>query len=102
MKLKATLLLGLLCTAAAVSAQSDDGIMRMSEFAYPTKRAHVHIPPVNGNQVLKCDFHMHPVFADRHVWPNVPVQEAGKEGLDAISFTEHMEYTRCREDVKVG
>lgn len=101
MKLKATLLLGLLCTAATVSAQSDDGIMRMSEFAYPTKRAHVHIPPVNGYQVLKCDFHMHTVFTDGHVWPNVRVQEAWKEGLDAISFTEHMEYNPYHEDVKV-
>src|SRR5690606_1308378 len=102
MKLKATLLLGLLCTAATVSAQSDDGIMRMSEFAYPTKRAHVHIPPVNGYQVLKCDFHMHTVFTDGHVWPNVRVQEAWKEGLDAIAFTEHVEYTPHSADVKVS
>src|SRR5690606_32906186 len=101
MKLKATLLLGLLCTAAAVSAQSDDGIMRMSEFAYPTKRAHVHIPPVNGYQVLKCDFHMHIVFSDGHVWPNVRVQEAWQEGMDAIAITDHIEYTPHSADAKV-
>ncbi|WP_170852578.1 Sb-PDE family phosphodiesterase [Sphingobacterium wenxiniae] len=83
-------------------AQTDDGIQRLDEFRYPKKREIISIPKVNGLTVLKCDFHMHTVFTDGHVWPNVRVQEAWKEGLDAISFTEHVEYTPHSADVKPG
>lgn len=87
-----------------VKAQSspDMGVMRLDEFRYQKKREIINIPDVNGLTVLKCDFHMHTVFTDGHVWPNVRIQEAWKEGLDAISFTEHLEYTPHAEDVKVS
>ena len=91
----------LLLSSTNLFAQADDGVMRMTEFAYPERRINVEIPNVKGYQVLKCDFHMHTVFTDGHVWPNVRVQEAWKEGLDAISFTEHMEYNPHSADVKV-
>lgn len=91
----------MLICSASLQAQTDDGIMRLAEFAYPVKRQHVSIPEVNGFQVLKCDFHMHTVFTDGHVWPNVRVQEAWREGLDVISYTEHMEYNPHSADVKV-
>ncbi|PRD54040.1 Sb-PDE family phosphodiesterase [Sphingobacterium gobiense] len=83
-------------------AQTDDGIIRLDEFRYQKKREIITIPNVNGLQVLKCDFHMHTVFTDGHVWPNVRVQEAWKEGLDVISFTEHVEYTPHQADVTPG
>lgn len=35
---------------------------------------------------------MHTVFSDGLVWPTVRVDEAYREGLDAISLTEHIEY----------
>jgi len=35
---------------------------------------------------------MHTVFSDGTVWPTVRVDEAFREGLDAISLTEHIEY----------
>src|SRR5690606_26012298 len=101
MKLKATLLGGIMLLGLGAAAQTDKGIMQLSEFAYPTKRVELHIPQVNGSQVLKCDFHMHTVFTDGHVWPQVRVQEAWKEGLDAISYTEHMEYNPHHQDVRV-
>lgn len=101
MKLKATLLGGIMLLGLGAAAQTDEGIMQLSEFAYPTKRVELHIPQVNGFQVLKCDFHMHTVFTDGHVWPQVRVQEAWKEGLDAISYTEHMEYNPHHQDVRV-
>lgn len=88
--------------AGSAIAQDDAGIMKLDEFRYPKQRKIIDIPNVNGLQVLKCDFHMHTVFTDGHVWPNVRVQEAWKEGLDAISFTEHVEYTPHKEDVKPG
>lgn len=100
---KLAILLTVFCLGESVSfAQSDDGIMRLDEFRYPKKREIINIPTVNGYQVLKCDFHMHTVFTDGHVWPNVRIQEAWKEGLDVISFTEHVEYTPHKDDVKVS
>lgn len=100
---KIALLLALagLCSYAG-QAQTDNGIMRLDEFRYTKKRNLITIPEVNGLQVLKCDFHMHTVFTDGHVWPHVRVQEAWKEGLDVISFTEHVEYTPFKDDVKPG
>lgn len=88
--------------AGQAIAQDDAGIMKLDEFRYPKQRKIIDIPKVNGLQVLKCDFHMHTVFTDGHVWPNVRVQEAWKEGLDAISITEHVEYTPHKDDVKPG
>lgn len=89
-------------TASSAYAQTVEGMMRLDEFRYPKKKNLINIPNVNGYVVLKCDFHMHTVFTDGHVWPNVRVQEAWKEGLDAISFTEHVEYTPHKEDVRVS
>jgi len=100
---KIALLLALtgLCSHVG-QAQTDNGVMRLDEFRYTKKRNMITIPDVNGLKVLKCDFHMHTVFTDGHVWPNVRVQEAWKEGLDVISFTEHVEYTPHQADVKPG
>lgn len=101
MKFTSALASALLLSVSFLQAQTDPGIMRLQEFAYPAKRQILNIPNVNGLQVLKCDFHMHTVFTDGHVWPNVRVQEAWREGLDAISYTEHMEYNPHSKDVKV-
>ncbi|MEF8985522.1 MAG: Sb-PDE family phosphodiesterase [Bacteroidales bacterium] len=84
-----------------VKAQTDNGVVRMDEFRNPTKREIINIPDVNGYQTLKCDFHTHTVFSDGHVWPNVRVQEAWKEGLDVLAITDHIEYTPHSEDVAV-
>lgn len=84
-----------------VQAQTDDGMFRMNEFRKAKKRKIIQIPEVNGYQVLKCDFHMHTVFSDGHVWPTVRVQEAWQEGLDVIAITDHIEYTPHAADVKV-
>ncbi len=50
------------------------------------------IPDIAGYKTLKCDFHIHSVFSDGSVWPTVRVDEAVREGMDAISLTEHIEY----------
>ncbi|MBE8723003.1 Sb-PDE family phosphodiesterase [Sphingobacterium pedocola] len=102
MRRRSILLALITATSMSVFAQQDDGIMQLKEFRNPKKREVINIPNVNNYQVLKCDFHMHTVFTDGHVWPNVRVQEAWKEGLDAISFTEHVEYTPHKKDVIPG
>ncbi|MEN8203760.1 MAG: Sb-PDE family phosphodiesterase [Bacteroidota bacterium] len=52
------------------------------------------IPDIPGYHTLKCDFHMHTIFSDGVVWPYVRVDEALAEGLDVISITDHVEYSR--------
>jgi len=55
-------------------------------------RGKIALPGLKGFVTLKCDFHMHSVFSDGNVWPTVRVDEAYREGLDAISLTDHLEY----------
>ncbi len=50
------------------------------------------IPDIPGYYTLKCDFHIHTVFSDGKVWPEIRIAEAIKEGLDAIAITEHLKY----------
>jgi predicted metal-dependent phosphoesterase TrpH len=65
-------------------------------------RSPIHIPDVPGYVTLKCDFHMHTVFSDGLVWPTVRVEEAWREGLDAISLTDHVEYQPHSADVSTN
>jgi hypothetical protein len=62
-------------------------------------RQELRIPDIMGYKTLKCDFHMHTVFSDGNVWPTVRVEEAWREGLDAISITDHIEYQPHKDDV---
>jgi 3',5'-nucleoside bisphosphate phosphatase len=92
---KTSPLLGLL----AVWAMSDAVV------AYePVIRARtpVAIPDLPGYVTLKCDFHIHTVFSDGLVWPTVRVEEAWREGLDAIAITDHIEYLPHKGDLPVN
>ncbi|HNS20484.1 MAG TPA: Sb-PDE family phosphodiesterase [Sedimentisphaerales bacterium] len=62
-------------------------------------RHEIRIPDIAGYVTLKCDFHMHTVFSDGNVWPTVRVDEAWREGLDAISITDHIEYQPHKNDI---
>lgn len=59
----------------------------------------VYFPDIPGFNTITCDFHMHTVFSDGSVWPDIRVQEAIREGLDCISTTEHLEYQPHSEDI---
>ncbi|MBN2448350.1 MAG: histidinol-phosphatase [Phycisphaerae bacterium] len=74
----------LLCGAVAVLAQ---------------QRREIRFPDVPGYQTLKCDLHEHTVFSDGLVWPTVRVDEAWREGLDAIAITDHIEYQPHKDDL---
>ncbi len=56
-------------------------------------------PDVTPYYTLKCDLHMHTVFSDGSVWPNIRVEEAHRDDLDAIAVTEHLEYQPHRHDI---
>jgi hypothetical protein len=57
------------------------------------QRKTINLPDLPGYVTLKCDFHMHSVFSDGDVWPTVRINEALRDGLDAIAITDHLEYT---------
>ena len=68
-------------------------------FALGQSRREINFPDILGYKTLKCDLHMHTVFSDGSVWPPVRVDEAWREGLDAISITDHIEYQPHKDDV---
>lgn len=59
----------------------------------------IKFPDIPGYKSVKCDLHMHTVFSDGSVWPDIRVQEALMDGLDAISLTEHLEYQPHKDDI---
>ena len=59
----------------------------------------IKFPDIEGYKTIKTDFHIHTVFSDGQVWPNIRVQEALMDGLDAISLTEHIEYQPHKADI---
>lgn len=71
----------------------------LAALAVGQTRREIYFPDILGYKTLKCDFHIHTVFSDGTVWPTVRVDEAFREGLDAISITDHIEYQPHKEDV---
>lgn len=104
MRQRNLLLIGLMLIPVFAIGQRKEveGMKYLDEHRRPAYRDNIVIPDVGKYQVLKCDFHMHTVFSDGHVWPSVRNQEAWQEGLDAFAFTDHVEYTPHKEDVKVN
>lgn len=83
-------LVGIFATAGAKTPpeNSDDRV-----FCYQIEKAVrkiVSVPDIDGYMTLKCDFHMHTVFADAQVSPTGRVREAWQDGLDVIAMTEHI------------
>ncbi len=71
----------------------------LAPFATADVRHKINIPDILGYKTLKCDFHIHTVFSDGTVWPTVRIDEAWREGLDAISITDHIEYLPHKQDI---
>lgn len=80
----AGLLLGWFGSAAAVEAQV---------------RHEIGFPDLPGYVTVVADLHTHTVFSDGAVWPPVRVDEAWRQGIDALAITDHIEYLPHREDV---
>jgi hypothetical protein len=52
----------------------------------------ISFPDTAQYQTLVLDPHTHSTFSDGHVWPRIRVEEALRDGLDAIAITEHLEW----------
>ena len=57
----------------------------------PVSDRKINFPDIKGYKTLVCDLHMHSVFSDGSVWPDIRIEEAKKDGLDVIATTEHVE-----------
>ena len=71
-------------------------------FALPIfsqNRSVISIPDLKGYVTLKCDFHLHTIFSDGRVRPDTRVEEAYRQGIDAIALTDHLEGARDRPDI---
>ncbi|ACB77848.1 Sb-PDE family phosphodiesterase [Opitutus terrae] len=76
------------------------GLVAAGAGAHPaTDSRRIEFPNVGNYQTLVCDFHQHTVFSDGSVWPNIRVQEAERDGLDAIAVTDHLEYQPHASDI---
>jgi len=75
-----------------------NNINAQSEEVTENSRA-IEFPDIPGYLTLKCDLHMHTVFSDGSVWPDIRVQEALRDGLDAIALTDHIEYQPHQDDI---
>lgn len=62
-------------------------------------RSEIPFPDIPGFITLKCDFHSHTVFSDGLVWPTIRIEEAWREGLDAIAISDHIEYLPHTNDM---
>lgn len=59
----------------------------------------IHFPDTEDYVTLIVDLHTHSVFSDGSVWPDIRVEEAVRDGLDALAFTEHLEYQPHKADI---
>ena len=77
------------------------GLCAFVAAAQPVTRARspVDLPEIPGFVMIKGDFHIHTVFSDGLVWPTVRVDEAWREGLDAVAITDHVEYQPHKADL---
>ncbi len=67
-------------------------ILLLGTMTLSAQRRILNVPELPGYVTLKCDFHSHTVFSDGLVWPTVRIEEAWRDGLDAIAITDHIEY----------
>lgn len=59
----------------------------------------IEFPDIRGYHTMICDFHIHTVFSDGSVWPDIRIQEALRDSVDAVSMTEHLEYQPHGNDI---
>ena len=92
------------CFVSILSASVALGFLasRPDAFAQNRARTELQFPDLPGYVTLKCDLHMHTVFSDGAVWPTVRVEEAWRDGLDAIAITDHVEYQPNHADVSTN
>ena len=75
-------------TLAASHALAHDAVSAAGDNAART----ISFPDTAEHRTVIVDLHTHSVFSDGHVWPNVRVAEAQRDGIDGLAVTEHLEW----------
>ena len=69
--------------------QGDIHYQILENYIRTDARTEVDIPDIFGYKSLLCDFHTHTIFSDGQVTPKERIDEAWREGMDAIAITDH-------------
>lgn len=93
-KIASFTLIGLLLGVVPTVAQPDHSHPHDA----PSPRE-ITFPDIPGYHTLSTDLHIHTVFSDGSVWPDIRVQEGLKDELDAIAVTDHLEYQPHQDDI---
>ena len=101
MKRNVLFLLSLIVLTGSLRAQLRNDDVWKTDLGKSDTRDEIRIPDIPGYKTLKCDFHIHTVFSDGLVWPDVLVNEAWQQGYDAIAITDHIE-VRPHADLLAG
>ena len=91
----------LFCLFSLQAQIRNQEVYEVTEMDWTKVRTEIAIPGFGGYQTLKCEFHIHTIFSDGKVWPDIRVHEAWSQGLDAIAITDHIEY-RPNKDILKG
>lgn len=95
------LLVAFLASTNALAQIRNSDVYELPSMNGSNVRNEINIPAYGGYHALKCDFHIHTIFSDGQVWPDVRVKEAWQDGLDVIAITDHIEY-RPHKDILKG
>lgn len=86
-----------LASNSPVHADGKVGSLVPADQVHATAR--IIFPDIPGFLTISADLHTHSIFSDGHVWPNVRVAEAAREGLDLLAITEHLEWQPHLSDI---
>jgi hypothetical protein len=89
-----TLYLIMMGMASPILAHDDAAINNT-----PDEQRLIQFPDTANYKTLVLDPHTHSSFSDGHVWPRIRVEEALRDGLDAIAITEHLEWQPHLNDI---
>ena len=87
--------------ASAQYHHQDEGNVDMLRPVVEKKpqRREIIIPNVEGYKVYKADLHIHTLYSDGQVTPELRVREAHNEGLDIMAITDHLELRKYANDM---
>lgn len=67
-------------------------LLLLGQFVQAQIRTEVNLPNLPNYKTLKADLHVHTVYSDGRVWPDIRIQEAWRDGLDVIALSDHINY----------
>lgn len=92
---KTITIIGAALICAALSAQTKEQARENPDLFRAIRdlsRTEILLPEVDGYKALKTDLHVHTFYSDGDCSPEYRVKEGWRDGLDAMTITDHIEY----------